>query len=103
MNDKTIDPAVLQALGIALSPEEEAVLVAKLQEALEERIGAEIMSFLSEAEAVELQRLAETGSPEQIREWVTVHVPDYQAIAQDEYDILMGEVAEYADELTHQK
>ena len=97
MNQKTIDPAVLHAIGITLEPDKEAELLAKLQQTLEERIGEAIIELLSPEQAAELEKLVDKGDEAEISTWIAANIPDYAEIVQDEYDILMGEVAQNAD------
>lgn len=97
MKNTTIDPAVLHSIGIVLDPAAEAELIEALQKALESRIGLAIIELLDEDAAVELDKLTDEGDQAKVSEWIAVHVPEYQQIVQDEYDILMGEVAKDID------
>jgi hypothetical protein len=97
MKNTTIDPAILRSIGIVLDPAAEAELVDTLQQVLEERIGLAIIELLDENAATELDKLTDEGNQAKVSEWIATHVPDYQQIVRDEYDILMGEVAEDAD------
>jgi hypothetical protein len=97
MNNTTIDPKVLQAIGIQLSANDEADLLERLQKTLEERIGLTIIESLDAATASVLNKIADHGSQEELTQWLTLHVPDYGELVKIEYDILMGEVAQNAD------
>lgn len=95
----TIDPALLRSVGIALSPGKEAELIAQLQKTLEERVGLEIIDQLDDEKAAELENVSAEGDQEAQTAWIAANVPDYEQIVQDEYDVLMGEVAERAGKL----
>ena len=102
MKNTTIDPAVLHSIGIVLDPAAEAELVEALQKALESRIGLAIIELLDEDAAAELDRLTDERDQAKLSEWIATHVPDYQQVVQDEYDILMGEVAKDVDKFMPQ-
>lgn len=94
-----ITPEVLRSLGIVLPKEKEDVLVAVLQQNLEERIGADIIETLTPEKADELNKLAEADDEAVTSKWIVENVPDYAQIIQDAYDILLGEVVNSADSL----
>lgn len=95
--NKTIDPALLRAMGIILDPQKEAELIAKLQQILEERIGSTIIESLSPEQAEELEELVNKGDESAVSAWISANITDYEQIVSDEYDMLMGEVAQDAD------
>ena len=100
MTQKTaITSQQLRDLGIMLSSERQEKLLETLQAELEERIGETITTLLDDASLEELIKLTSNGDSKAVNEWVALHIPDYEQVMQDEYDILLGEVAENADKL----
>lgn len=86
----------LAAVGID-AKEDMAKLLTHLNEQLEERVGTEITESLSDEKLEEYLKLSETASDEEIGKWLQANVPELQQIAQDEIDILLGELAENGD------
>lgn len=95
----TIDKNLLTSLGIALPANQEEEFLDYLYATLEERVGYAVTELLDDDEFDELMDLEETADDATIEAWVIQHVPDYTAVIQDEFDILMGELAENADSL----
>ncbi len=87
----------LLALGITLDASNADSLIDHLNETVEERIGAEITESLTDDQLTELVTLQESASDEELGKWIAAHVPDYQAIVQDNIDIVIGELADGAD------
>lgn len=94
---KNIDKETLKALGITFSEEKEATILEALQTVLEERVGEAVAEVLEDDKLADLAKLAEAGDQEVIRKWVIDNVPDYQQIVNDEYDIMLGQLAADAD------
>lgn len=89
----------LIALGIAINNVDSDALIDHLNEQLVERIGVEIAEQLEDGKLVEYIKFQETASDEAIERWLQDNIPDFQVIFQDEIDILLGELAENADNL----
>ena len=87
-----IDPSEIKALGLGLSEEQETALMKALQPVFEQRIAIALMELLDEKSAEELKKLAEANNPPVLGEWIESHVPDYQDVIDDEYDILIGDI-----------
>lgn len=85
----------LTNLGVSLSPEEQQVLSDYTEEVLRERVIEEVIDSLEEGQAEQLSSLADDS----LQEWLVLNVPELQSIVQDEVDILLGELAEQADQL----
>ena len=85
----------LTNLGVSLSPEEQQVLSDYTEEVLRERVIEEVIDSLEEGQAEQLSSLADDS----LQEWLALNVPELQSIVQDEVDILLGELAEQADQL----
>ncbi len=95
MNLITIE--TLHDLGIHKSEAEEAALVAHFQETLNERVGANIIDVLDDDQATQLVELTELGDAEKTLAWLQETIPEFDQIVQNEYEILLGELAENAD------
>lgn len=87
------------ALGITTDNVNSDALIDHLNEQLVERIGVEIAEQLEDDKLVEYIKFQETASDEAIERWLQDNIPDFQDIFQDEIDILLGELAENADNL----
>jgi len=92
-----LDKTTLSSLGINLSDTEAKAFIEHFEETLQQRVGLEIFNLLDDEKAQELVALQESADEKTINEWVKAHVPDYEAVVQDEFDILMGEVADNAE------
>lgn len=85
----------LTNLGVSLSLEEQQALSNYTEEVLRERVIEEVIDSLEEGQAEQLSSLADDS----LQEWLVLNVPELQSIVQDEVDILLGELAEQADQL----
>ena len=95
-----ITKEILDAVGIAIpNGVEEATLLQHLNDTLAERIGAEISASLSDEQLDAMMAIQESGDQAKLEEWLRANVPDLQQIAEDERDILLGEIADNADQL----
>jgi hypothetical protein len=94
-----ITPTTLHDLGIHKTEAEEAALVAHFQETLNERVGATIIDLLDDDQATHLIELTQAGDVDKTTAWLTETIPEFEQIVQNEYDILLGELAEHADKL----
>lgn len=95
----TIDKNLLTSIGITLPENEEADFLQYLYTTLEERVGTAITQLLNDDEFDELMDLELKADDATIEAWIRTHVPDYANIIQDEFDILMGELADHANSL----
>ncbi len=87
----------LREFGITIDETTVTALLSHLNDTIEERIGAEIIESLDDEQLKELLALQETGTEDQVGEWIAAHVPDYEQIVQDNIDITVGELAESTD------
>ena len=85
----------LTNLGVSLSLEEQQALSDYTEEVLRERVIEEVIDSLEEGQAEQLSSLADDS----LQEWLVLNVPELQSIVQDEVAILLGELAEQADQL----
>lgn len=101
MNDKPlITKALLDEFGIELGDQDEQAFLKHVNDILDERIGTEITESLEEDQLKELLGVQEKGTDEEVGAWLDKNVPELQEIAQDEIDILLGELAENADNVS---
>ncbi len=94
---------LLEQAGIDLGGEDVDALVEHLNQTLEERVGAEVVASLDDDKLKELSDLQDTGSDEQLVDWMTTNVPQLSEITKDEIDIIIGELAESSDEINEAK
>jgi hypothetical protein len=95
-----INTTVLAQLGIELDPAQQKSLLEHIQATLEERVGMAIYDLLDDEEAAEFMKLSEQDDEAKIKAWLEANVSDYKEIVQDEYDILLGELADNAELVT---
>jgi predicted house-cleaning noncanonical NTP pyrophosphatase (MazG superfamily) len=102
MQDNTplITRQSLEDFGIDLSDRDVDSLLAHLNDTLEERIGAEITEYLSDEQLDELAELQETKSEDEVAAWINNNIENLADIAQDEANILLGELAENSDNIS---
>lgn len=102
MQDNTplITRQSLEDFGIDLSDKDVDSLLAHLNDTLEERIGAEITEYLSDKQLEELVELQETKSEDEVAVWINDNIENLADIAQDEANILLGELAENSDNIS---
>lgn len=81
-------------IDLDIKEEKIDAIVAELNDKVEQLIGDEIIESLTEADVQTLVDLQETASDEELSKWIIEHVPDYQAIIQNNIDIVIGEFAE---------
>lgn len=89
-------PQLLADLGIKLPADAEVELLGHLTENLQERVGLAIFDLLDDSKAEALIALQEHGNEAAIADWVQTNVPDYTEIVEDEYNILVSELADNA-------
>ena len=88
----------LEAIG-ATTEGDVSALLTHLNETLEERVGVAISELLDEEKLKELVELQDKADDKVVGEWINDNVPDLQQIAEDERDILLGELADNASQL----
>lgn len=92
-----ITEEVLAEFGISLDGKDAASFIQHLNDTLDERVGAEVIESLDDEQVATLADLQENATDEEVEKWMLENVPDIEQIAQDEIDILLGEVAEESD------
>jgi hypothetical protein len=92
-----LDASLLTNLGIEMTEEEQKTFLADTQAMLEERVGLAISELVDDDELKELMELTEKGDSQDVTAWLEEHVPSYKEVIQDEFDIMMGDLAENAD------
>lgn len=88
----------LTSIGIDLDEATYQVLADHFDETLSQRIIEEIIDSLDEAQIAEFNQL-KSSSGDELWQWVQANVPDLPDIIQDEVDILLGELAENAENI----
>lgn len=101
MDEQYINEETLRNFDITIADADKDSLLKHLNDELQERVGAEITAMLDDAKLEELVSLQETGSDEQVGEWLAQNVPELSAIVQDEIDILLGDLAEKSDSINN--
>lgn len=99
MSKQHITKKTIESIGINLKGKKMRTFIIHINEMLEERIGYEIVSYLNDEKLQTLLMLKESASDVKVGEWLSEQVPDLQEIAQDEIDILIGEIAENSNEI----
>lgn len=100
MNDTLITKELLDEFGITVAADDLEAFLAHANQTLDERVGAEITDSLDDEQLQVLANLQESNDDEAVSLWLEQHVPELTQIAQDEIDILLGELAESSDNLT---
>jgi hypothetical protein len=96
MQEQYVTLQTLQSFGIQVDDAAATSLLEHINDTVEERIGAEITESLSDDQLKELLAIQETGTEDQVGEWIAKHVPNYAEIVEDNIAIVVGEVAENA-------
>lgn len=99
MNDALITKELLDEFGITVAEADLENFLAHANQTLDERVGAEIADSLDDEQLAVLANLQESNDDEAVSAWLEQHVPELAQIAQDEIDILLGELAESSDAL----
>ena len=97
MDQQYITKETLQDFGISLAGQDERTLLEHFNETLQERVGTEVATVLSDDKLKELVELQETAPEEQLGNWLMRNVPELQQIVEDEIGIIMGEINEHVD------
>ena len=89
----TIEAKLLRSLGILLDQKHEDAMLEHLQETLQERVGLAVAELLEDDELKEFYDLVQKENEAELTEWLSDNLPDYKEIIEDEFDMLMGEIA----------
>ncbi len=87
-------------IDLGISEDKHEALLDHLNEQLQERIGIAITDLLDDQQVATLLDLQETGTDEQVDTWLQEHIPDMEAVVQDEVAILLGELADSSDSIS---
>lgn len=88
----------LSRIGVEIDDITYDLLSDHYEHTLNERVMGEIVNYLDEAQLTELDRI-KNADDETVRNWLTIHVPELDEIIEDEVAILLGEIADSADQL----
>lgn len=90
----------LQEAGITLPDTELQALLVYAQEKIDELVSEEFFESLSDKQIDELIELQKKNPPaEEIERWLSGRIPDYREIIEDNTAIILGELAENAEQL----
>jgi hypothetical protein len=87
----------LLAAGIDLDGQDVEALLIEINQTLEERVGSEITDSLDEAQLKTLIDMQEKATDEEIGEWLSKNVPDFEQIVQEEIDTIIDELVDSAN------
>lgn len=93
-----ISKEFLTSIGVDVDDATYDQLIEHFGETLENRIVEEVVNSLSDEQVEELAKLNDQSGAD-LQAWIKENVPQLQEIAQDEVDILLGELAENADQV----
>ena len=96
--DALLNKQFLSDIGVAIDDQTYEALSEHYADTLHERVIAEITNELDEQALIELETLKD-ASPDQLQQWLQANVPQLDEIVQDEMAILLGEMAEGAEEI----
>ena len=88
----------LLAAGIDLEGQDVESLLIEVNTTLEERVGSEITESLTEAQLKTLIDMQEKATDEEIGEWLSKNVPEFERIVQEEIDTILDELADSQDD-----
>ncbi len=95
-----ITKELLDDFGIAIPNDVELMaLLNHLNDELAMRIGRELAEELDDDKFDEMAEIQESGDQAKLEDWLRKNVSDLQEIAEDERDILLGEIADNAETL----
>ncbi len=91
----TIDEQMLADHGIQLPQDGADEFLDQLQAQVEERVGMAIIEKLDDDHAKELLKMTEAGADaDQIADWLTQNMPDYEAVVDQAVDEILDDVAD---------
>lgn len=100
MKEIIITKHLLESLDIEINyGDSEEAYICKLNEILQERIGAEITRSLNDKQLKELIDLQSGGDDLALQAWLVNNVPELKDIVDDEVDILLGQISENAKDV----
>lgn len=89
------DDNYLKKIGIdGYSEEDKNALLAKLNHAIELRVGSRIAQIVGDDKLGELTALTEAGKDAEAAQWMRDQVPNYEQIAVEELDKLTKQILE---------
>lgn len=88
----------LAAMGISLPADTADQTLEEFNAELDERIGIAVAEMLDDEQLEQMTRLQKAGDDAALTQWLADALPDIAEIISDERDILLGEIADRADE-----
>ncbi len=89
----------IKAVGIKIPEGQEDTFVQHTNETLQERIGTEITTSLTDEQIDQMLAVQEDADDEHLQAWLLENVPELDDIVKDEVDILLGELVESTETL----
>lgn len=84
-------------LGVSLEGKEMTKLVDELNEKVNSMIGHEIITSLTPEDVDTLADMQDSSSDEEIAQWISEHVPDFEEIIEDNRNIVLGDFVDEND------
>lgn len=97
MYDFVITPKLIELAGIDIPDNQLEAFIDHANEQLDERVGEAIAQLLDEEQLTTILELQESGKEEAVITWLSENVSDLEQIVQDEFAILLGDIAEERD------
>ena len=92
----------LQEIGFNL-PGDPTTALAELNDELNKRIGTEITESLDDEQLEQMMLIKQSGDENALTDWMVANIPELKDIVSDERDILLGELADKAEESQYLK
>lgn len=80
-------------IDLGIPEEEHEALLAKLNAQLDEQIGVAMTDLLDDQQVATLLDLQETGTDEQLDTWLQKHIPNMEALVEQQVTIVLEELA----------
>jgi hypothetical protein len=93
-----ITKEMLIAAGIDLQDQDVEALLIDINQTLEERVGSEITDSLSESQLKTLIDMQEKVTDEEIGEWLSKNVPEFEQIVKEEIETILDELLDSQNE-----
>jgi uncharacterized protein DUF5663 len=93
-----ITKQMLLDAGIDLQDQDVETLLSDINQTLEERVGSEITDTLNEAQLKTLIDMQEKATDEEIGEWLSKNVPNFEEIVKEEIETILDELLDSQNE-----
>lgn len=89
----TIDQAMLDKHGIKVPAEGAEAFLNELKDQVEKRVGLALMSKLEVSDAKHLLQELENGDAENMLDWISERVPNYEQLVEQETAAALDDIA----------